>query len=175
MVEQIAGYLQRNLVVFLSVLVLPLKWTVVRICRDREAEGAAILAVPEDLCYVALGLVLGDVINSQGAFHRHFKGSPYPAMDMFVTVGFGLGFALSIHLLGQWSMLHFKSWRAAESAPSLLGASKIPNAEKNFLTLTLRHMFLFLFGYGAQLGMILPWLHWIAGIISDPASGEAHH
>ena len=167
MIERIAGFLQNNLVVFLSVFVLPLKWIVVRVCRDSEAEGAALLAVPEDLCYVAFGLVLGDVINSKGAFHHHFAGSAHVDMDLFVTVGVGLIVALLIHVCAQWSLRHFKGWRAAVRASTSEDAARVPNSEDNFLTLELRHMFLFLSGYGAQLILIFPWIHWISAVISQ--------
>jgi hypothetical protein len=50
-----------------------MKWVVVRVSKDAEAEANALLSVAEDLCYVALGLVLGDMINSSGAFRRHFR------------------------------------------------------------------------------------------------------
>jgi hypothetical protein len=172
MIEQIAGYLQSNLVVFLSIVVLPLKWCVVRICRDREAESVAVLSVPEDLCYVGLGLVLGDVINSTGAFHKYFRQSSHASMNILVTLGIGLGVAFSIHLFGQWSSRHLKGWRAAERCSTAdvvpkPGESEIPNASENFRTLMFRHMFLFLLGYGVQLGIVFFWLHWIAKIVSN--------
>jgi hypothetical protein len=167
MIEAIAGFLEKNLVVCLAAFVLPLKWTIVRICRDREAEGAALLAVPEDLCYVSLGLVLGDVINSKGAFHHYFQRSPNLDMDMIVTLGAGLLVALFVHIFGQWSMRHFKQWRAAVMASITPEAQRIHNAEDNFITLKIRHMFFFLFGFAVQLAIILPWIHWIAKVINQ--------
>jgi flagellar biogenesis protein FliO len=169
MIELIAAFLHRNLVVVMAVFVLPMKWGVVRICRDREAEGKAIMTVPEDLCYVAFGLVLGDVINSRGAFHHHFQASPNIDLDLFVTVGFALLIAIGIHVFGRWSVKQFDEWRAASAASSSKEAKDIPNSEENFRTLTIRHMFLFLLGYGVQLAIILGWIHWIAKVISESA------
>lgn len=172
MIPYIAGLLQRNLVVCLAVVVIPMKWFIVRVCRDREAEAIAVMSAPEDLCYVVLGLVMGDVINNSGAFHKYFAGTPYISMEIFITVALGLGIALVIHVLSQFSDRHFKGWRAAERAlgsdiDPKPGATPIPNAEENFQTLMHRHMFLFLLGYGLQLVLIFPWIHWIAKIISN--------
>lgn len=167
MIEEIAGFLQKNLIVCVAVVVLPLKWAVVRICGDKEAEGAAVIGVPEDLCYVALGLVLGDVINSKGAFRNHFQASATIDLDLFVTVGAGLFVARSIHLLSQWSMRHFRAWRATVKASNSDEGKSIQNSEDNFLTLKIRHLFLFLFVYAIQLTAVLFWIRWIAKVINQ--------
>jgi hypothetical protein len=170
MIEWLAGLLQRNLVVCLAFVVIPMKWLIVRVCRDKEAEAVAILSAPEDLCYVVLGLVMGDVINGSGAFHREFGKSPYISMEIFLTVSLGLAIALGIHVLAQFADKHWKGWRAAERSLATdmkpkPGEVAIPNAEDNFRTLQYRHMFLFLLGYGLQLVLIFPWIHWIANVI----------
>jgi hypothetical protein len=172
MIREIAAFLHRNLVVCLGVVVLPAKWIIVRLCRDREAEAVAVLTFPEDLCYVVLGLVMGDVINDVGAFHKYFAGFPYTSMALFVIGAWGLFIAIAIHILGQWSTRHFHGWRAAEKSQILdiepkPGHPRIPNADENFETLAFRHMFLFLVGYLIELGLIFPWLHWIAAVISS--------
>jgi hypothetical protein len=59
MIDYLGGFIQKNLIVFMAIVLLPLKWVVVRLCRDREGEAVALMSVPEDLCYVALGLVMG--------------------------------------------------------------------------------------------------------------------
>jgi hypothetical protein len=113
---------------------------------------------------------MGDVINGSGAFHKYFAGTPYVSMEIFVTVALGLGIALGIHVLGQYADRHLKGWRAAEKCladQAKPEATEIPNSEENFKTLMYRHMFLFLLGYGLQLALIFPWIHWIAGIISN--------
>jgi hypothetical protein len=77
MIDQFGGFVQHNLIVFVAIVLLPLKWIVVRLCKDHEAEAVALMSVPEDLCYVALGLVMGDMINGAGAFHRFFDKSQH--------------------------------------------------------------------------------------------------
>jgi hypothetical protein len=173
MIPAIAELLHRNLIVCLAAVVIPMKWIIVRLCRDKEAEAIAVMSAPEDLCYVVLGLVMGDVINNSGAFHKHFAGTPYVSMEIFVTVAFGLMIALSMHVLGRYADRHLKGWRAAQKSlaadiETKPGDVAIPNAEDNFRTLMYRHMFLFLMGYGLQLLIIFPWIHWIAKVISTP-------
>jgi hypothetical protein len=167
MIDQIAGFLQRNLVVFLAFLVLPLKWGVVRFWGDKEAEAGAIMAIPEDICYVVLGLVLGDVISSKGAFRRHFSASSRVDLDITVTVALGFFFALLIHPLSQIALRNFRGWRAAQAATASREAENVTNAADNFMTLTTRHMLLFLLAYGGQVGIIYPWIHWIARVIGE--------
>ncbi len=119
MIDQLGGFLQRNLIVFVAAILLPLKWLVVRVCKDREAEAVAVLSVPEDLCYVALGLVMGDMIHSSGAFRRHWSGSQHISIDIMIAVGLNLVVALLIHRLAQWCNGHFKLWRSAEQSRSV--------------------------------------------------------
>ena len=171
MIPAIAELLHRNLVVCLAVVVIPMKWLIVRLCRDKEAEAIAVMSAPEDLCYVVLGLVMGDVINNTGAFHKYFGGTPYVSMEIFITVALGLVIALSMHVLSRFADRHLKGWRAAQKSLTAdieprPGEAAIPNAEDNFRTLMYRRMFLFLMGYGMQLGLIFPWIHWIAKVIS---------
>ncbi|MGI4829442.1 MAG: hypothetical protein ACRYFU_14790 [Janthinobacterium lividum] len=112
-IDAVGSFIQHNLVVFVAIVLLPLKWIVVRICRDREAEAVALMSVPEDICYVALGLVMGDIINSAGAFHKHFAGSSNVSADLLVTVAINLVVAFVVHRLGQSCAKQFRMWRAA--------------------------------------------------------------
>jgi hypothetical protein len=160
MIDEIGGFVQHNLIVFVAIVLLPLKWIVVRVCRDREAEAIAIMSVPEDLCYVALGLVMGDMINSSGAFHKHFQGSQHVSIDLLITVLANLGVALTVHRLSQTCTGQFKLWRAADKAKPAdrdtnQGSLALPNAIDNIDTLKLRHLYLFSMGYAVQLALVL--------------------
>ena len=88
MIDLIGDFLQRNLTVFLAVALIPLKIAVIRFCKDREGEAAAILSIPEDLSYVAFGLILSDLLNATGALHQRFRFSRHPSLDIAVVVGF---------------------------------------------------------------------------------------
>lgn len=171
MIDHLGGVLQKNLIVFVAVVLLPLKWIIVRVCKDPEAEAVALISVPEDLCYVTLGLVLGDMVNSAGAFHKHFAGSEHVSMDIMITVGINLLVALGVHRLSQWSMSHFKNWRAAGSARTAdnpqQGNLDIPNAGDNITMIMLRHLFMFSTGYAGQLALVLVWLHWVAKVVAN--------
>jgi hypothetical protein len=172
MIDSIGGFVQHNLIVFVAIILLPLKWIVVRLCKDHEAEATAIMSVPEDLCYVALGLVMGDMINSSGAFHKHFQGSQHISIDLLITVLVNLGVAFLVHRFAQSSARQFKLWRAAENLtlsdknPSQ-GSLAIPNSLDNIGTLKLRHLFFFSMGYAVQLGLVLLWLHWVAKVVAN--------
>jgi len=171
MIDHIGGFIQHELIVFVAIVLLPLKWVVVRIWRDTEAEAAALMSVPEDLCYVALGLVLGDMVNSAGAFHKHFAGSQHLSIDMLITIGINLGVALVVHRMSQSCVRQFKLWRAAEKSRGtvdpLQGDLAIPSTSSNLQTLMLRHLFLFSMGYAFQLGFVLIWLHWVAKVVAN--------
>jgi hypothetical protein len=174
MIDKLGGFLASNLIVFVAIVLLPLKWIVVRICRDHEAEAVALMSVPEDLCYVALGLVMGDMINSSGAFRKHFAPSTHISIDIAVTIGLNLGVALLIHRLSQACANQFRLWRAADSARSADKAIDpkqadlpLPQVQDNLLTIMLRHLFLFSIGYAVQLIVVLFWLHWVAKVVAN--------
>ena len=116
MIEAIGDFLQRHLTVFLAVVLVPLKIAVIRFCRDREGEAGAILSIPEDLCYVALGLILSDLLNATGALHQYFRSSHHPSIDIAVVVGLNVAFALVVHLLSQPTLRSYKNWRGADAA-----------------------------------------------------------
>ena len=77
MIDHIGDFLQHNLVVLLAVVLVPMKWVVLRVCGDTDAQAVALLSIPEDICYVTLGLILGDVVSSTGAFRKEFHGSSH--------------------------------------------------------------------------------------------------
>jgi len=170
MIDSIGGFVQHNLIVFVALILLPIKWLVILVCKDSEAEAVAIMSVPEDMSYVALGLVMGDVVNGSGSFHQHFKGSQHVSIDLFITVFFNLSVALLAHMLSQPCNRHFRLWRAAVKSKaadedSKQGSLGLPNAADNIDTLKLRHLFSML--YAVQLGFILLWLHWIAKVVAN--------
>lgn len=101
MIERLGDIFQHNLIVLAAVVLLPLKWVVLRVCKDNEAEVAAIVAVPEDLCYVGVGLVLGDIVNNAGAFRRYFAHSRHLSIDLLITVLLSFAVAVIIHVLAQ--------------------------------------------------------------------------
>jgi hypothetical protein len=175
-IDQIGAFVRENLVVFVAVVLLPLKWIVVRVLKDPEAEAIALMSVPEDICYVALGLVMGDIVNSTGAFQKHFAGSSNASIDKGLTVGINLAVAIVVHRLSQWCTGYFKQWRAAERARTAgsdpkhsdprQGTLEIPNSDENMMRLMVRYLFYFSIGYAVQLTIVLMWLHWVAKVVS---------
>jgi len=174
MIERIGDILQKNLVVFVALCVVPLKWGIVRLCRDRESEAAALFAVPEDLCYVSLGLVLGDLVSANGAFRKHYSDSPHVSIDLCVVAALLLTAAVAIHQLFRATMHQYKGWRAAQEARTkFLGApaTTVNDQDKtrkdnNYMLLIVRHLLLFCFAYMAQLAISLCILHYVSAVIS---------
>lgn len=172
MIDTFGGFIQHNLIVFVALGLLPLKWIVVRLCRDHEAEAVALMSVPEDLCYVALGIVMGDMINSTGAFHKHFAGSQHVSIDIMVTVGLNVGVALLVHRMSQACASQFRLWRAADRSRALdvnpnQGSLNLPGIADNIHLLMLRHLFMFSIEYAFQLMVVLVWLHWVAKVVAN--------
>lgn len=175
MIDRIGDFLQHNLVVLLAVVLVPMKWAVLRICGDTEAQAVALLSVPEDICYVTLGLILGDVASSGGAFRREFHGSSHPLIDIFVTAMLNVVVAILVHVLAKQSNDHFKSWRAAGSARVQTKNSpgfeqlELPMTatDENIQTIQIRHLAVFTLLYAMQLALSIWWLSWITKVLSN--------
>jgi hypothetical protein len=172
MIDDFGGFLVHNLIVCVAVVLLPLKWLVVRVCRDREAESVAIISVPEDLCYVVLGLILGDVINKAGSFRKYFALSEHLQIDEMITIGANILVAIFVHLIAQWTSKNFKKWRAAVSVNS---ADKTYTGEivanlngaSDVAPVLAQYFFLFSSQYLLQLALAVAWLHWVAGVLAN--------
>jgi hypothetical protein len=154
-IDRVGTWLLQNVVVLAAVFVVPLKMLVIRVCGDREQMALSFFAIPEDLCWVALGLVLGDVINGAGAFHKHYANSKHVNVDVVIVTVLGVGAALFVHLFGQLANANFRSWRAAQRVKSLQPVPNqeelaIPNGENNFHLLLVRYLAAFSFFYSVQ-------------------------
>ena len=173
MIESISGFLQRNLVVLLAVVLVPMKLVILRLCADSEATRAAFLSIPEDLVYVSLGLVLGDLATSGGAFRHHFSHSSHVPMDFAVTIGVGMVIAVGVHVVSKWTNDHIKSWRAASHVRMrtgpvpLQGELDLRPADHNIRLIQIRHIALCGMLYLIQLVMTIKWITWIASVLAN--------
>lgn len=175
MIDAIGGFLQHNLVVFLAIVLVPMKWVVLRVCGDSDAQAGALLAVPEDICYVSLGLVLGNLATSLDAFKRHFQGSNHVYMDVFVTAGANVIVAIIVHLCAEFGNDHLKSWRASNKAISrtsdISGDRQfelpITPIDENIRMIGIRHLVQFSLAYALQLTVAVWWLSWVANVLSS--------
>ncbi len=174
MIDRIGSFLQNHLIVFVAIVLVPIKLAVLRWCGDDEGTRAAFLSLPEDLVYISLGLILGDVTASHGAFHRWFSHSRNEQMDLYVTVGAGIAVAVIVHLLSKWTNDNFKTWRAA-SAVSMRKKDAnpqqqdlgLPTLDSNVLLIQIRHLALASTLYLLQLAITLKWLGWIARVLAN--------
>lgn len=172
MIDRVAGFVQHNLIVLLAVVLVPMKFVILRLCGDWEAQKVALLSVPEDLVYVSLGLLLGDFATSGGAFRRHFEGSAHILMDLFVTVLYGLAVAIIVHLLAKWTGDRVLSSRAAAEARVKNQAAGEENdlsprpKDDDFRLIQVRHITIMSMLYLAQLVATIWWLAWIASVLA---------
>ena len=176
MIERIGDFLQHNLIVLLAVVLVPMKWLILRICGDYEAQAVALLSIPEDICYVTLGLILGDMANSEGMFKKYFRGSPHVAIDIFVTIAINVFVAILVHFFAKKSNDHFRGWRAAGAArlktpippgPLQLELPMTPTDE-SIQMIQIQHFATFSLLYVVQLGLAIWWVSWIAKVVSNP-------
>jgi hypothetical protein len=173
MIDNVGGFLQHNLVVLLAVVLVPMKWVILRLCGDSDAQSTALLTVPEDLCYVALGLVLADMANSGGAFRKYFKGSTHVSIDIFITASINVIVAVLVHVLAKWGNDHFNSFRAASVVRTKHSAypgpqqieMPITSIDNSLRTIQLRYMAGFVISYAVQLVLVISWLSWIAKVV----------
>jgi hypothetical protein len=175
MIDHIGDFLQHNLVVLLAVVLVPMKWVILRICGDSEAQSVALLSIPEDICYVSLGLILGDMANSGGSFRKYFQSSSHISIDIFVTATLNVFVAILVHFFAKKGNDHFKTWRAAGVARTRNPASPGPQQLELPITATdeliqriqIQHMAVFSLLYATQLAMVIWWLSWIAKVVSS--------
>lgn len=174
-IDQIGDFLQHNLVVLVAVVLVSMKWIILRICGDVEAQATSLFSIPEDICYVTLGLILGDVVNPAGAFRKQFYGSQHISIDIFITAMLNVVVAILVHLLAEKSNDHFRSWRAAGVArtrnPGSPGVQQmelpITATDDNIQTIQIRHLAVFTLLYALQLSLAIWWLHWISRALSS--------
>jgi hypothetical protein len=173
MIDWLGDIFQHNLIVLAAVVLLPLKWLVLRFCKDNEAEVGAIIAVPEDLCYVGVGLVLGDIVNNAGAFRRHFAHSQHLSMDLLITVALSFGVAIVAHVFSQKGSRHLKSWRAAiaidpnSQEAASQGQLELPMESRpsNFTLIGMGHLAFFGTWYCFQFALVGSWFYWITKVM----------
>ncbi|HZL29045.1 MAG TPA: hypothetical protein VFC39_21140 [Acidobacteriaceae bacterium] len=174
MIESLGGFLQHNLIVLLAVVLVPMKFGILRLCGDKDAQKVALVSIPEDLVYVSLGLILGDFATAGGAFHKYFKSSQHLTMNLFVTVLIGMFVAIAIHVLAKWTNDNINNWRAAAHVRIRAGISDpaqqdLPLApgDENIRMIQTRHITLAAILYLFQLGLAIRWLAWIASVLAD--------
>ena len=173
MIDRIGDFLQHNLVVLVATVLVPMKWLILRVCGDTEAQAVALLSIPEDICYVTLGLILGDVVSVSSSFRKHFAGSSHISIDIFIIAMLNVVVAILVHIFAERSNDHFKTWRAASVIRARNLSSPGPQqielphtaTDGNIQTIQIRHMAFFSLLYACQLVLAIWWLSWIAKIL----------
>lgn len=152
-----------------------MKLIVLRLCGDNEAQSVALLSIPEDICYVSLGLILGDVAVSGHAFREHFHGSSNISIDIILTAVLNVLVAVVTHVLAKWGNGHFKSFRAAGASLIEKRDGKGPQqielpimaTDDNIRRIQVRHLAMFSLSYAVQVWITISWLSWIAKVVAN--------
>ncbi len=183
MIDAVGGFVQHNLIVLIACVILPFKWAIPRLCGDREGQRAVLLGLPSELCYVALGIILGDVTVPGGAFRRHFSSSAHLIADLFVVIAITAVVPLLVHRASMSAKNSFEDFAAtlvqlrmyrtfgkatAEKFPSPNAdeMSEGDLAQSNYWALLIRSLFFFALAYGFQLCVTIWWLSWIGKVIA---------
>lgn len=173
MFDQIGDFVVKYVIVLVAISILPLKWIVARVWRDRESEAQVVLSLWEDMCYVSLGIVMGNLVDHAGAFHWHFEKSAHPTLDIILVAAFNLFVIVLVHRLSQATSNQYRHWRAAGSLkPADIdprqGELAISGTDANLRMIFNRH-FAFLSIYSFfQSAVTLVWIIWVARVVSNP-------
>ena len=170
MIERLGDFLQHNLVFFLAIILVPLKIVIIRFCRDKEGEAAAILSIPEDLCYVALGLIVSDLLTPAGALHRYFQGSKHTATNIAIVITINVGVAIAVHTLAQLTQSAYRRWRGTEALvdePHQSEFAFAASGDDAVDHLIAHHFITLAMLYSLQLAIVVVWLHWLAKVIAN--------
>ncbi len=172
MIDQIGDFVQRHLVVLLAVFLIPLKIALMRLCRDPEGEASAILSIPEDLCYVALGLILSDLLIPAGALHHYFSSSKHVSIDLAIVIAINVAVALTVHRMSQSAQRAYRLWRgsdvvAREGEPVQGELVFAPVDEDSAMHLIVHHFSTLAMWYSFQLILVIFWLHWLAKVVAN--------
>jgi len=174
MVEQIGDFIQHNLILVLALVTVPLKYVAVRLCKDTEAEWPTILSIPEDLAYVALGIILADAISPSGAFRRHYADSKHAVTNIAILILGNVFLALLIHRVSQYTSRAFKNFRAADQARAHFVSKDetqlelpILASDTAFQHVFQQHLISFCLSYALQYFLVLLWLHRLARVVAS--------
>ncbi len=171
LIEFVSRFLHQYLVVCVALAIIPLKFFMVRLSKDREGEADTLLAIPEDLCYVTLGLLLSTMTSDAALLRKFFSNSPYPRTNGAVLIAINFLLAGLVHkIASSWAKPQYQTWRAAleirinhSHLDDDEGLALRPE-EDNLLYIVIHHFSKLLFSILLQLLFSGYWLYWIGRI-----------
>lgn len=174
-IELIGDWIHSNLVFTVALAIIPLKLMMIRLCRDRNAELETALAIPEDLCYISIGLILSSLSAGTGPLQNYFYASKHVKTDVAIVLTLNFFLVLLVHRIAQrWTKPQYMSWRAAIQVRGDNASHDDPQmelalegSEDNLLHILLHHFLGLLFTLFLQFSLVGFWLYNIAAIYSS--------
>jgi|SRR5665213_834683 len=168
-VELLSRFLHHYVVVCVALAIIPLKFLMVRLAKDRAGEVDTLLGIPEDLCYVTLGLLLSSLTADAAPLRAFFNGSQYVRTDGAILVFANFLLALFVHKISHhWAKPQYQTWRAAlevrvNNAPMTEpnGELTLLAGEDNLLYIVIHYFSKLLFSILIQLLFAGSWLYYV--------------
>lgn len=174
LIELLGDLIHRNLVFVVALAIIPLKVIMLRVCQDKNAEMETILAIPEDLCYVTIGLTMSSLVANSGPLQSYFRSSSHVTTDVVIVLMINFTLTILVHKIAQsWTKVQYMNWRAAlqvrgdQSAPDDPQLSLDLNAsDENFLYIYIHHLSMFLISFIVQFSIVGFWLFKVAAVFT---------
>jgi hypothetical protein len=174
-IELLGDLIHRNLVFVVALAIIPLKLIMLRVCQDKNAEMESILAIPEDLSYVTMGLTMSSLVAENGPLQSYFRGSAHVTTDIAIVLMMNAVLTIVVHKIGQsWTKLQYMNWMAALQ---VRGDQSIPEdsqlsldlhaADENLLYIYLHHLSKFLISFIVQFSLVGFWLFKVAEVFTS--------
>jgi len=175
LIELIADLIHRNLVLTVALALIPLKLLMVRLCKDQDGEWETVMSMPEDLCYVSVGLLLSSLTAGRGPLQTYFSGFPHPRTDVAIILAINFALIVVLHKISQsWTRVQYMHWRAAlavrgdqNSADDLQLELNLSPSEDNVLHVLIHHLVGLLGSLLIQFVVVGFWLYRIAEVFSS--------
>jgi hypothetical protein len=172
-IDLLSRLLHQYLVACVALVIIPLKFVMVRLSKDRSGEIETILAIPEDVCYVTLGLLIS-TMSSPGGLNGLFDHVTYPRTDEALLICGNCLLAIFVHKIAQHlTKPQYQHWRAAVEIRlnhQHLDPSEtltIQAAEDNLLYILIHYFSKLLFSLLLQLAAVAAWMYWIATLFKS--------
>jgi cellobiose-specific phosphotransferase system component IIC len=116
-IESITESLLHHLPLLIAISFIVVKLVLIRLSGHKEDQWRAILTIPEDVSYAALGLIIAGLSGDIPAFHAHFEHiSVHPRDDMWTLFACGIFVCYVVHLIHQHGVTpNYQGWAAADA------------------------------------------------------------
>lgn len=172
LIEFFSRFLHQYVVVCVALAIIPLKFLMVRLAKDPAAEVETLFAIPEDLCYVTLGLLLSSMTTNFGPLHAYFASAKYPRTGAAILLFLNFCLAFVVHKIARvLTKPQYETYRAAlelriNNASQDQGLN-LYAGEDHLMQIFLHHFTKLLLSVLAQLVLAGIWVYWMAKIFAS--------